>query len=119
MTTEVVPVAVVVPTRNRAAVLRRTLESLGGQSVQPAELVIVDASCDTSTRTLCADGSIPELRSALSWLPAKVKGAASQRNQGVSVCSQPVIGFLDDDILFEPMCVARLWRALQSDPLLG
>src|SRR5262249_3945818 len=30
-----------------------------------------------------------------------------------------VIWFFDDDILFEPGCVARLWQALQSDPAIG
>jgi GT2 family glycosyltransferase len=29
------------------------------------------------------------------------------------------MGFMDDDILFEPLCFARLWSALQSDPNLG
>src|SRR5207249_6255419 len=33
--------------------------------------------------------------------------------------SQPVIAFFDDDILFEPGCIARLWHALQSDPRIG
>jgi len=35
--------------------------------------------------------------------------AAVQRNQGLARASQPVIWFFDDDILFEPECVARLW----------
>ncbi len=109
----------VIPTRDRAMVLRRTLESLAAQSAQPAELTIVDASEDSSTRSLCQDESIPGLCSAVSWHPARVGGAASQRNQGVCACSLPVIGFCDDDILFEPMCVSRLWSALQSDPRLG
>jgi len=116
---ELVPVAVVIPTRSRAEVLRRTLESLAAQSAQPAQVIVVDASDDASTRILCADVPIPGLISAVSWQAAEVPGAASQRNQGVRGCSQPVIGFMDDDILFEPMCFARLWSALNSDSGLG
>src|SRR5258706_9403941 len=115
MRAELLPLAVVIPTRNRAAALRRTLESLAAQSAQPAELIIVDASDDASTRSWCVDGSIPGLASAVSWQSAGVPGAASQRNQGVGGCSQPAVGFMDDDILLEPMCFARLWNALSSD----
>jgi glycosyltransferase involved in cell wall biosynthesis len=116
---QVVAAALVIPTRNRTPVLRKTLESLAAQSVQPAELIVVDASDDVSTHTLCEGETISGLRSAVSWQAADVAGAASQRNQGVRTCSQPVIGFIDDDILFEPMCFERLWGALNSDRGLG
>lgn len=119
MTVEILPVAVVIPTRDRHGALRRTLQSLAEQSSQPAELSIVDASTDGSTRSLCEEESIPKLRSAVSWCRADLAGAASQRNQGVRSCSQPVIGFMDDDILFEPDCFVRLWRALQCDDRIG
>ena len=119
MPTEILPVTVVIPTRNRKTVLRRTLESLATQSAQPAEVLVVDASDDASACSFCVDGAIPGLASAVSWKAADVPGAASQRNQGVRDCSQPVIGFTDDDILFEPMCFARLWDALNSDTCLG
>jgi glycosyltransferase involved in cell wall biosynthesis len=119
MSAEALPISVVIATRNRASVLRRTLRSLASQSAQPAELVIIDASDDQSTRFVCREESIPGLDSVISWLPAEIPGAASQRNQGVRACSQPVIGFFDDDILFENLCVARLWSALQSGPQLG
>jgi glycosyltransferase involved in cell wall biosynthesis len=119
MPAELLPVAMVIPTRDRAAALRRTLESLAHQSAQPAELSIVDASADRSTRSLCVEEIIPSLRSAVSWCSADLVGAASQRNQGVRACSQPVIGFMDDDILFEPDCFGRLWGALHSDDRIG
>ena len=119
MTPELLPVAMVIPTRDRAAALRRTLGSLAHQSVQPAELNIVDESGDGTTRSLCIEEVIPGLRSEVSWCSADLVGAASQRNQGVRSCSQPVIGFMDDDILFEPDCFGRLWRALHSDDRIG
>jgi glycosyltransferase involved in cell wall biosynthesis len=119
MCTEVLPLAVVIATRNRPLVLQRMLQSLAKQSAQPAELVIVDASEDASTRRLCVGESIPGLSSTVSWHAAASVGAAVQRNQGVRACSLSVIGFIDDDILFEPMCFTRLWHALQSDRCLG
>lgn len=119
MPVELLPISVVIPTRNRAAVLRRTLESLASQSAQPAELAIVDASQDTQTRSLCVEQSVAGLSCTISWQRPEMAGAATQRNQGIHACSQPVIGFFDDDIAFEPMCLSRLWCALQSDIRLG
>ena len=119
MTVEILPVAVVIPTRDRPGALRRTLQSLAEQSSQPAELSIVDASTDGSTRSLCEEESIPKLRSAVSWCRADLAGAASQRNQGVRAASRSMVGFMDDDVLLEPDCFARLWRALNSDDRMG
>jgi len=116
---QLLPIAVVIPTRNRVSALRRTLESLADQSAHPTELIVIDASDDTSTRDLCMDQSIARPASKLLWQKADVRGAADQRSQGLGACSQPIIGFIDDDILFQPHCFARLWSALQSDPRLG
>jgi glycosyltransferase involved in cell wall biosynthesis len=116
---EMLPVGVIIPTRNRAGWLRKTLESLATQSAQPAEIIVVDASDDSATRFLCEGLSIIGLASTVVWRRAEVPGAASQRNEGVRICTQPVIGFMDDDILFEPLCFSRLWSALQSDRGLG
>ena len=114
-----IPISVVIPTWNRAAVLRRTLESLAVQSSQPAQIILVDASQDKATQGLCVERRVPGLASSVVWELAQTLGAASQRNQGVQSCRHAVIGFFDDDILFEPECVARLWGALQSDTGLG
>lgn len=119
MPAELIPLSVVIPTRNRAAVLRRTLESLAAQSSQPARIVLVDASDDRATRYLCVEQPVPGLASVVVWHAGQILGAASQRNQGVRECQHTVIGFFDDDIVFQPDCVARLWRALQSDVGLG
>jgi glycosyltransferase involved in cell wall biosynthesis len=113
------PIDVVIPTKDRDAVLRRTLASLAGQSAQPSGIVVVDASEDDRTRSLCTGERIPGLLSELRWFRAEVPGAACQRNIGVGHCREQVIGFCDDDILFEPECIARLWSALDSDASLG
>jgi GT2 family glycosyltransferase len=94
------------------------LEGLASQSVQPLEIVVIDASSDSATRTLCKS-SITELQSRIRWIAADAQGAAAQRNQGVALATQPFILFFDDDIVFEPNCVAKLWQAIQSDQQLG
>jgi GT2 family glycosyltransferase len=113
-----IPVSAVVPTRNRTVVLRRTLESLALQPTQPREIVVTDASDDFDTRDLLAE-RIAGLESHVIWQEAGQAGAAIQRDKGATAATQPFVWFFDDDILFEPECVSRLWRAIQSDATLG
>lgn len=112
------PISAVVPTLNRSAVLSRMLNSLVQQSAQPAEMVIVDASQDRQTERLCSE-RISGLETKLVYRRAMEVGAAVQRNEAVSFASHDYILFLDDDILFEPDCVVRLWRALHNEEGIG
>lgn len=116
----IIPVSAVVPTRDRAPVLRRTLLSLAEQSVLPAELVVIDGSEAEASHTIVEEfAKLNFDHVAICWRRAERLGAAIQRNQGVAAASQPFILFFDDDILFEAHCVARLWSAINADPRLG
>jgi GT2 family glycosyltransferase len=115
-----IPASAVVATRDRPAALKRALDSLGTQGILPLELIVVDASTERDTRAVIDDWNASYGAGMLvSYMRPTVIGAAAQRNQGVAVATQPYIWFFDDDILFEPECVARLWRAIQADPGLG
>ncbi len=86
----------------------------------PVELIVVDASDDLDSKQV-VESFTENVRgtSNVRWIKAAVSGAAAQRNQGVAEASQPVIWFLDDDILLEPECTERLWAALHSGPDVG
>jgi GT2 family glycosyltransferase len=116
----IIPVSAVIATRDRAASLSRTLDSLLLQGIAPREFVAVDASKDEQTRNLLSEFQT-KLPTGVSmrWFAAKIVGAAPQRNEGVAQATQPFIWFLDDDIRFEPNCVERLWNAIESDRRLG
>ncbi|MFO1486253.1 MAG: glycosyltransferase [Verrucomicrobiaceae bacterium] len=117
---ETMAASAVIPTRHRPQVMARTLESLLGQERRPAELIVVDASQDDETqRVMEAFAGKTTGGMAVTWMRAETAGAAAQRNQGVAAATQPVIWFLDDDILLEPDCTARLWTALHSAPDIG
>ncbi len=116
--TQILPISAIVPTRNRHLPLARTLRSLAQQSVQPLEMIVVDGSQDDRTQSLLQI-EIPGLQTQIKYYQATELGAATQRNQAMAHASQPVIWLMDDDILLEPECLARLWTALNSDPQLG
>jgi GT2 family glycosyltransferase len=109
----------IVPTRDRAASLRRTLASLAHQDCLPAELIVIDASTDEASRDVTQEWAQSASPCQVIYRRAEQVGAAAQRNQGVAIATQPFIWFFDDDVLFEPECVAHLWRALESDPAFG
>ena len=119
--TATLPVAAIVPTRNRPTVLARTLDSLRAQNSLPAQLIVVDASEGESTRAVvfAFAGRVRARNCQVRYEPAQRVGAAAQRNQGVALARQPMICFFDDDIVFFADCLARLWEALRSDERLG
>ncbi len=114
---EALPIAVVIPTRNRPDLLAETLRSLMLQSRLPAEVVVVDASDEeafarnaANLKSRASSGTPP-----LRHMKAAQAGAAPQRNQGVEASGQPMILFLDDDIRLSVSCLERLHAAMQAD----
>jgi GT2 family glycosyltransferase len=110
--------SVVIATRNRPAPLRKTLRSLSRQSLQPKEIIVIDASDNELTKEVCLE-ELGSLAGQLRWFVSAETGAAKQRNEGVRRCRNALIGFFDDDIELEPECLSRLCAALQQDPALG
>lgn len=115
---EILPISALLPTRDRSEVLHRMLLSLAQQKSQPAEMIIIDASTDNKTEYLCSRG-IPGLATKIIYKQAKQVGAAVQRNEAATYATQDNVLFLDDDIIFEPNCLSRLWQALNTDLQLG
>lgn len=113
------PISAIVPTRHRSQPLARMLASLSAQSARPTELIVVDGSDDRDTEAACAGAIAAQLQTKIRYYRAERLGAAIQREQAFTYATQDYIWLVDDDVIFEPECVARLWAALQSDPHLG
>jgi GT2 family glycosyltransferase len=116
----IIPVSVVMATKDRPTSLSRMLGSLLESRAVPEEVVIIDASTtdetETAIRTLFAratDGAHAIIQRA------QRHGAAAQRNQGLPLASHEHVLFCDDDIICEPDCLDRLFTAMQSDPGIG
>lgn len=93
-------VSVIVPVRNRRALLRMTLNALAQQTVQDHQIIVVD---DGST-----DGSGDEARAdAAAGRPVLVldgggRGAVAARTLAVRHAAAPVLAFTDSDCRPEP-----------------
>ena len=100
-----VPIAYVVPTKDRPDDLAKLLESLRRQSVQASQIVIVDGS-ETPIDGLLA--KYPDL--PLTYVRIYPPSLARQRNAGMAAL-QPniaVAGYLDDDLELDPIATERM-----------
>ncbi len=106
-------VSVVIPTRNRAAYLRETLDSVFAQSFADFEVIVVDDGSDDGTRDLLRSlGDGGRTRCVL----AEHGGAATARNLGVAAARGDLLALLDDDDLWPPDKLDWQVRALDARP---
>ena len=89
------------------------LDSLRGQTVAPAEIVLViDYNERLFERAALAVGRGRDRNSA-------TKGASGSRNSGVAAASGAVVAFLDDDAIADPDWLARLLHAYSEPNVAG
>ena len=100
-------ISVVVPTHNRAGLIRATLDSILAQETPPEELIVVD------------DGSTDDTQAVLHTYQSRIRtirvengGAALARNTGLRAASGRLVAFCDSDDLWCPgflTAMASLW----------
>ena len=115
------PISVVIPTYNRADLLRATLESVLAQTVLPREVVTVDdGSTDHTAEVVREIASRAEGRLEVIFLPGPhVNRRGDARNRGAAATTTPLIAFLDSDDLWEPNRIERQLQALEKAPEVG
>lgn len=105
-------VSVVLPTRNRAALLSRAVKSVLQQENVRVELIVVnDASTDGTAAVLAA---VEDPR--LTVLAGSGDGAAAARNLGIRHAIGEIIAFADDDNVMAPGWLAAAARHLLRHP---
>jgi glycosyltransferase involved in cell wall biosynthesis len=106
-------VSILVPTYNRAATLRQTLDSVFSQSVQDFEIVLVDDASTDSTSELLASYSDPRLRV---YRNETNLGQAGNAARCLSLATAPFVHYLYSDDFFLPDCLSRKLDAISADP---
>ncbi|MGB8647038.1 MAG: glycosyltransferase family 2 protein [Anaerolineae bacterium] len=105
-------VSVIIPTRNRAAMLRQLMETLARQSLPPDrfEVVVVDDGSSDETPQV-AQGRYPF---AVCYCQEGHQGGAMARNTGAGASRGALLVFVDDDMLLEPDYLAGLVKEHQA-----
>jgi glycosyltransferase involved in cell wall biosynthesis len=93
-------VSAIIPTRNRAAALQRTLESLAqvDRADQALELIVVDNGSTDETRAVFARASARFAHLAWKYCSEPVPGLLSGRHRGAREATGEICAFLDDDV---------------------
>lgn len=104
-------VTVVIPTHNRAALLREAIASvLASKLILSPQLLIVvdDQSTDETPRVTEEFG--------VRYLQVRCGGPSPTRNAGLAEVATPYVAFLDDDDCWLPGAVQRQLEALEREP---
>ena len=112
MTTRAPQVSVVIPTRNRRALLERALASALRQRHVQVEVIVVDEASGDGTAAYLHDLGEPRVSTIRHEAP---RGVAAARNEGLARASAPWIAFLDDDDIWAPDKLAAQLDAISVD----
>ena len=107
-------VSVIVPTRDRVALLARAISSLLAQESDDFEIIVVDNNAASAplTPTTFAELGDPRVRIQRA---AEVRSAAAARNVGLEKARGEWVTYLDDDDAYRPSKISRqLARAFAS-----
>jgi glycosyltransferase involved in cell wall biosynthesis len=106
-------VSVVVPTRDRRALLSETVASVCDQRFADWELIIVDEASADDTQDYLRGLRDPRIRS----IRRDVAGGRSVAcNDGFALARGELVMFVDDDDLLRPDAIERLVASLRENP---
>src|ERR1039458_6076668 len=112
-------VTVAIPTFNRSAFLRQTLEGIARQDYPPDlfETLVIDNNSRDDTAGVVADlaASKPGLR----YLQESRQGLDHARNRAIAEAKGDIILLGDDDILVEPDWIAQMIAPFLAHPEIG
>jgi len=109
-------VSVIIPTRNRRAMLAEALESVRAQSYANWEAIVVDDGSTDDTLSFVQSLIANDARFRLLPPDPNRKGACAARNRGIEASRADFFIFLDDDDLLLPTCLERRLAILTKHP---
>jgi glycosyltransferase involved in cell wall biosynthesis len=101
-------VSTVIPTRDRAGLLARTLRSALSQRGVDLEVIVVDDGSTDDTANVVRSADDPRVRLIDH---DRAAGVSTARNSGIEAARGTWIAFLDDDDLWAPTKLARQLRS--------
>jgi len=104
-------VSIVIPTHNRAGLLRLAIDSALAQTYPQVELIVVDDGSTDGTAAVVA-----QYGERVTYLRQANRDVAAARNTGVRAASGDYLAFLDDDDLILPDKIERQMQVLAARP---
>lgn len=107
-------VTVVIPTRNRRALVEEAIASVMAQDYPAWELIVVDDASEDETPAYLETLADPRVRTIRL---ARHGERSAARNRGLAEARGEFVMFLDDDDLLRPGALSALAPALLADPV--
>jgi glycosyltransferase involved in cell wall biosynthesis len=107
-------VSVLIPTYNRAALLKLSLESVQNQTLSPTQVIVIDDGSTDSTPHLLNNHTPP-----VEVIRVPQGGKSSALNAGLTRTTGDFVWIFDDDDIAEPDAIERFVEPLMNDPDLG
>lgn len=104
-------ISVVIPTYNRAEMLRRTLNSVLAQTRPADEVIVVDDGSTDNTREV-----VESFGPGVKYVYQENAHLSAARNTGQKHATGDALLFLDSDDLLEPEALALLEQRLEEEP---
>lgn len=107
-------ISVIIPTYNRAEILRLALDSLAAQTLSPAafEVLVVDNNSQDHTRAVVEE--FCQRQSHFHYVHEHVQGAAHARNRGLQHARGEYVGLMDDDAKASSTWLAEAVRIIRE-----
>ncbi|MFW9989368.1 MAG: glycosyltransferase family 2 protein [Candidatus Odinarchaeota archaeon] len=108
-------VSVIIPTYNRATLVREAIHSVVNQSYKNFEILVVDDGSSDNTKGIVQDIAKKDLRIKYIW--QKHSGTpAVTRNRGIKASIGDLIAFLDSDDIWFSKKLEKQIKAFQRNP---
>src|SRR5438105_6924545 len=106
-------ISIIIPTKDRAALLQQTLDSVRAQTYPEWEALVIDDHSRDDTAHVVQKFADPRIR--LLQLTDK-SGAPAARNLGVAEARREFVIFLDSDDLLAPHCIQQRVEVMAEHP---
>lgn len=106
-------ISIVIPVKNRAQLVKRTLQSVLQQSVLPHALILVDNGSSDSTLSVLNQWA--ENKSWVKVISETKPGATAARNAGLKFVKTPYVMFFDSDDVMPPRHIEQISAALKAN----
>lgn len=102
------PVSIIIPAFNEGGFLPKLLISIQKQSAQPQEIIVADAFSVDNTKEVAKTFKCKLVKGGL---PAKA------RNNGAKKATQPILLFLDADVILPPFFLEKTYKEMDERKL--
>ncbi len=108
-------ITVVIPTYNRANLIKDAIKTVFSQTYQKFEIIIVDDGSEDNTSEVIKNLTDERIK----YIYQKNSGVSSARNNGIKNAKGEYIAFLDSDDLWHPQKLEKQLSVLENNPNIG